>query len=113
MQGVKDASVSLNEGYAALALSPDSPVTLRKIQQIIRDNGFTPKSAEVVAAGTLSHLDGQLALNTGPSQGYMLSGAADNRTVWQQLQSLPSGAKYAVKAKDAEGENERLSVQGN
>jgi copper chaperone CopZ len=112
LQGVKDASVSLNEGYAALTLSPDSPVTLKKIQQIIRDNGFTPKGAQVVAAGTLSQVDGQLALNTGPDQRYTLSGAADNRAVWQQLQSLPSGAKVAVRAKVAEGENDQLSVQG-
>jgi copper chaperone CopZ len=111
VEGVKDATVSLNEGYAAVTLAPDNSVTLKKIRQIIKDNGFTPKDATVVVSGALAHgSDNQLLLTTGGGQEYVLVTAPDRQSVQQELGALPDGAVVEVKAHLGEGETIVLSV---
>jgi copper chaperone CopZ len=41
--GVKEVTVSLNKGTATLELKPGNKVTVKKIKEVIRVNGFTPK----------------------------------------------------------------------
>jgi copper chaperone CopZ len=111
VEGVKDATVSLNEGYAAVTLAPDNSVILEKIRQIIRDNGFTPKDATVVVSGAVARGNGnQLMLTTGGGQEYALVAAPDRQSVQQELSALPDGAAVEVKAHLGEGETRELSV---
>lgn len=111
LEGVKDVTVSLNEGYAAVSLTPRNAITLEKIQQVIRENGFTPKDATVVVSGTIAHSsDHQLVLSAGPGQEYPLSAAPDSSTAWQTLQTLPVGTTVNIKAHVGEGEPHQLLV---
>lgn len=48
LAGVESAKVSLNTGVVDIKLKPGSGVTVAKIQQVIKDAGFTPKSAKAV-----------------------------------------------------------------
>lgn len=63
LEGVRDAKVSLNEGKAVVALEPANTVTLARIGELVRRNGFTPQGAtvtlraRVVAAGDTLRLE--------------------------------------------------------
>lgn len=112
IDGVKDATVSLNDGYAAVVLNRDNSVTLEQLQQIVKDNGFTPKTAEVEVFGTLARANGnQLTLTTETGQQYTLSAARDMHSAWERLQALPNGSEVELKAQVAEGETDQLAVQ--
>ena len=52
VDGVEAVRVSLNDGLTILDLKPDNTVTLAKLRQIIKNNGFVSKDAHVVARGT-------------------------------------------------------------
>jgi hypothetical protein len=51
VDGVQDARVSLNDGLTILDLKPGNAVTLAKLRQIIKNNGFVSKEANVLARG--------------------------------------------------------------
>jgi hypothetical protein len=51
VDGVQDATVSLKEGMTVLDLKPGNTVTLTKLREIIKNNGFVSKEATIVAAG--------------------------------------------------------------
>lgn len=48
LPGVESAKVSLNDGMVDVKLKPGSGVTVTKIQQVIKDAGFTPKEAKTI-----------------------------------------------------------------
>ena len=52
VEGVDSVRVSLKEGLTILDLRADNRVTLTALRTIIRNNGFVPKTAELVARGT-------------------------------------------------------------
>ena len=54
VDGVQNVKVSLNNGLTILDLKADNTVTLAKIRQVIKNNGFVSKEANVVARGTAS-----------------------------------------------------------
>lgn len=111
LKGVKDATVSLNEGYAAVVLDAENSVTLEKIQKVVRENGFTPKDATVVIAGTIERGKGdQLVLTTSADHAYALDAATDKRALLQDLQALPAGSPVEIEAHLAEGDTWKLSV---
>jgi cation transport ATPase len=112
MEGVKNATVSLNDGYAAVELNRDNSVTLEQLQQIVKNNGFTPKTAEVEVFGTLARAnDNQLMLTTETGQQYTLSAARDMQPAWERLKALPSGSEVELKAQVPEGQTDQLAVQ--
>jgi hypothetical protein len=53
IDGVQSVKVSLKEGVATIQLAPSNRVTVEKIRDAIRSNGFTAREAEVRVAGTL------------------------------------------------------------
>lgn len=61
---MRDVEVSLNEGVAVIRFRPDHRVTVRRVRDAIRDNGFSPKQAEVRVAGTVAVREGAVALVT-------------------------------------------------
>ena len=58
VEGIQSVRVSLNDGLTILDLKPDNSVTLAKLRQVIKNNGFVPKDAQVVARGSLAVADG-------------------------------------------------------
>lgn len=69
--GVASVDVSLNQGLAVIRLKPDNQVDLERLREAIRDNGFTPKDADVWVAGRVIERDGRPALRV-PGQEHPL-----------------------------------------
>ena len=51
VDGVEQVKVSLKEGLTILDLKPANAVTLAKLREIIKNNGFVSKEAVIVAQG--------------------------------------------------------------
>ena len=51
VDGVQDVTASLKEGMTFLDLKSGNTVTLTKLREIIKNNGFVSKEATIVAAG--------------------------------------------------------------
>ncbi len=96
MQGVTEATVSLNKGEAVVKFAPDSKITLRQIQETVRKNGFSPKDARIRVAGRLFNKDGTLLLNAGDSGEYALAASPSAKEQWQHLQTLATGQRVVV-----------------
>ncbi len=62
IDGIDSVAVSLNRGVVVIRLRPDNRVTLERVREVIRENGFTPKAAEVRARGRVVDDSGYLAL---------------------------------------------------
>jgi hypothetical protein len=54
VDGIQSVRVSLNDGLTILDLKPGNAVTLAKLRQIIKNNGFVSKEATAVARGTVA-----------------------------------------------------------
>jgi hypothetical protein len=59
VKGVERVRVSLNDGLTILDLKPGNGVTLASLRQIIKNNGFVPQEAEIVARGAVGTADGR------------------------------------------------------
>lgn len=64
LEGVTSAEVSLNDGEVVVALEEENHVRLDRLRQIIRDQGFTPRGAEIRARGVVERRDGRLLFRT-------------------------------------------------
>ena len=58
--GVESAKVSLNEGKATIQLKPVNAVRLEQVRKAVKEQGFTPRDAKVVAVGDLTLSGGKL-----------------------------------------------------
>ena len=58
--GVESVDISLNQGRASIALRAGNSVTLEQVTQVVKDKGFTPRGARVVARGELAETSGKL-----------------------------------------------------
>lgn len=47
MDGVSDAAVSLNDGEVTIVLEDGNRVSLDRVREAVRDQGFTPREADV------------------------------------------------------------------
>src|SRR5436189_172984 len=70
VDGVSRVHVSLNDGLTILDLKPGNAVTLAKLRQIIKSNGFVSKEASVLARGSANG-----------GQSFVVSGTKEQRTV--------------------------------
>ena len=76
VDGIQTVRVSLNDGLTILDLKPGNAVTLAKLRQIIKNNGFVSKEASVLARGAangprgfvVSGTNEQLPLTAPPQQ---------------------------------------------
>jgi hypothetical protein len=66
--GVTSVRVSLNEGLTSLELAPGNTVTLLRLRDVIRNNGFVTKEARVTVSGTVRLVDRQLTLEIAVSR---------------------------------------------
>ena len=66
--GVVSVRVSLNEGLTVLDLKPGNDVTLTNLRQVIRNNGFVTKEAQVVAVGAVSTAGGAVVFEVSGSR---------------------------------------------
>ncbi|NNF26956.1 MAG: heavy-metal-associated domain-containing protein [Gemmatimonadetes bacterium] len=60
LEGVNSAEVSLNDGEVLVALDEENHVQLERLREVIRDQGFTPREADIRARGTVEAGEGRL-----------------------------------------------------
>ena len=58
VDGVQEVRVSLKDGLTILELKPGNRVTLSRLRQIIKNNGFVSKEAMLTAIGEEKTADG-------------------------------------------------------
>jgi hypothetical protein len=73
--GVSDVHVSLNKGLTALDLKPGNTVTLAALRQIIKNNGFVPKDAAIVARGAIDDHESTTLVVSGTNERLVLTSA--------------------------------------
>jgi hypothetical protein len=54
VDGVQNVKVSLNDGLTILDLKPNNTITLVKLRQVIKNNGFVSKEAQIIAHGSMT-----------------------------------------------------------
>ena len=113
VEGVESVEVSLNEGTATLKLKTANRVSLETVRQIVRDNGFTPKGAEVRVAGRLVEKDGKRALEVNEVDSvYALVAYPEAEARFRQLEQTAVGVTVLVEAYFPEsGERPTLRVR--
>jgi copper chaperone CopZ len=89
LSGVTEVRVSLNEGVAVVSLAAGSSTTVENIRKVIRENGFTPKTAQVVITGKLVRSDGLTWLEASGLPRYQLK--AVTKDAEAILSAHPSG----------------------
>jgi hypothetical protein len=73
---VSQVRVSLNDGLTVLDLKPGNTVTLAELWQIIKNNGFVPKEASIVARGTVVESDATMFVVSGTNEQLSLTSPA-------------------------------------
>jgi hypothetical protein len=87
VDGVQAVRVSLNDGLTILDLKPGNGVTLAKLRQIIKNNGFVSKEATVLARG---------AANT--ERVFVVSGTNEQLTLSAEPQHIAEDWRLSVAA---------------
>ena len=92
--GVVSVRVSLNEGLTVLDLKPGNDVTLTNLRQVIRNNGFVTKEAQVVAVGAVSTAGGAVVFEvSGSRERFALQSGSG-----QRLRATPAQPLFACAA---------------
>ena len=74
--GVDSVRVSLNDGYADIALAESNTVTVEQVRSAIRKNGFSPREARVRVRGAVARRDSTLLLRLPGGASFRLLGSA-------------------------------------
>jgi copper chaperone CopZ len=78
VSGVESVEVSLNKGLATVKLKPDNAVSIPQLWEIIRKNGYTPKSTNVLVRGEVVNSGGSVQLKvSGTKDTLPLAASAD------------------------------------
>jgi len=96
IDGVASAAVSLDSGMAVIQFKPGNRVTIEQVREAIRENGFTPKAAEVRVQGALVRQQEKLALALPRSETVPLVVGAESPDLLRRLQGVPPGTVLAV-----------------
>ena len=76
--GVESVEVKLKEGRALIHLKPGNTVRLEDVEHRVRENGFHPKEAVVIARGEIVSAGEKPQLSiTGPNQMYSLAASPE------------------------------------
>ena len=87
VDGVETVRVSLKDGLTILDLKPGNTVTLAKLRQIIKNNGFVSKEATVDASGRPEHSDT-----------FIVSGTNERIAIARPPQAVGPGWRLSVPA---------------
>ena len=80
VDGVDKVRVSLNDGLTILDLKPSNTITIAKLRQIIKNNGFVSRDAAVIARGEAKSVAGRRVFEVSET-GEQLVPAADPQRV--------------------------------
>ena len=89
--------MSLKEGVATVAFTPDNRVRVAQVWKVVRDNGFTPRASIIRAAGTATTRgDTVLFTVTGSEESFVGENADATRDRVAELRALGAGARVRV-----------------
>ena len=71
MDGIEKVRVSLNDGKAYLDLTANNSLSLKQIQEEVKQNGFSARNAEVVLEGQLIKKDNALKIRVKNEEYYL------------------------------------------
>lgn len=119
IDGVESVSVSLTAGLADIGLEPGNSIDPEQIREIVRDNGFTPKSAEVEVIGRIGEQAGRPVFSvTGADIVYLLVLHPDAtneldelRTTSTELDVIVMGRLPETEENPDPGETRRLQLR--
>lgn len=97
LDGIEEVKVSLNNGKAYLELASDNSLTLQKIQEEVKSNGFSARDAKVVLKGTVVKSNNQIFIKVN-QESFLVS---------------PGSATGALNKIRALKEGESVKVEGN
>ena len=103
MDGIEKVRVSLNDGKAYLGLTASNNLSLKQIQEEVKQNGFSAKNAEVVLEGQLVKEDNTLKIRVNNEEYYLTS-----NTEQSLVNSLQTG-KVKVRGTVQDEEDGRLT----
>ena len=89
VDGVQAVKVSLKEGLTILDLRPDNTITLAKLRQIIKNNGFVSKEATGVARG---------APNASADRQFTVSGTTEELTLSEAPKRIGDAWQLQIRA---------------
>ena len=89
VDGVQAVKVSLKEGLTILDLRPDNTITLAKLRQIIKNNGFVSKEATGVARG---------APNASADRQFTVSGTREELTLAEAPKRIGDAWQLQIRA---------------
>ena len=82
--GVQQVTVSLTAGLTILDLRPDNAVTMSRLRQVIKDNGFVSKEAQITARGhVVDGSPGQVFEVRGTRERLPIKNAQQNGDLWR------------------------------
>jgi copper chaperone CopZ len=88
LPGIESVDVSLERAAVDIRLRAGNTVSLSKLRQIIKDNGFTAREATVTVVGGLIERGGKPALNvTGPNVVMLIAPDPKQTAVYEQVQA--------------------------
>lgn len=91
VDGISSVRVSLTEGLTVLELKPGNSITLARLRELIRNNGFPTRDALVVATGRGISSGGNLVFEVaGTGERYRVAVAtAEQRKLADELRAKP------------------------
>ncbi|MBA3562569.1 MAG: heavy-metal-associated domain-containing protein [Gammaproteobacteria bacterium] len=111
LEGVEQATVSLNEGTAVVELTRDNKVSIADIREVVRKNGFAAREARTEIGGTLARQEGKLQLVTEDGSRYELVAAENAEEAWDKLQEIQENQKLSLEGVVPEDESMQLQVE--
>lgn len=96
IEGVQSVKVSLKDGIATIQLAPSNRVTVEKIRDAIRSNGFAPREAEIRVAGVVAQRGDTLALVVPGSDDLFLLEDAPRSAALAELRRRGVGARVVL-----------------
>lgn len=101
LDGVKSASVSLNEGRTTLTLNPDNDITLEQVRRAVQEAGFSPEAATVRVLGTLQRENGRFFLTPSSGERFRLQ---EDETATDSSNEMVAGMRVTLTGRVTEGE---------
>ena len=80
LDGVESVEVSLEKASADIHFTPDNKITLPQLRQIIKNNGYPTKDAQVTARGRIADRNGTPILDLLNGTAITLSRVPQNTT---------------------------------
>lgn len=100
LEEVEDASANLKTGIVDIKLKKDEPIDIERLNEAVRETGFTPGGIKITATGSLIEYNGYPALKVaGSDQDFLLVGKHEH----EKEEFLSKGKIDQIKAATENG----------